>query len=245
MLIRDDGDSWTAIGQPAHAWLAAQIAREWGNKRLARPEPLEDFCLGVEQHDVGWSDWDLRPPLNASAGRAASVFEAPELPRMELWSDAPQRVLAQSPFAALMVSIHGTNLHEGDDEDTAAEHAQFVRRYLAQQRELQAVLCAAAGIDPAHAERLGRLLSCLDVLSLSICLDWPERELPEVDGTVIRYVPLGDRIATLAPWPLAVDELTVHVDCRRLEQRFDDEAALHAALDSAPWTRLEWTLRVR
>ena len=40
--------------------------------------------------------------------------------------------------------------------------------------------------------------------------------------------------ATLDPWPFAVPELEVHCDGRRLEGRYDDEAALHAALDRAP-----------
>ncbi len=247
MLIRDDGDSWTAIGQPAHAWLAAQIARVWGNERFARPEPHEDFCLGVEQHDVGWAAWDLRPPLHAPARRAASFYEAPLRPRMELWVDAPRRVLAQSPVAALLVSIHGSNIHSRyvDASVLVPDDAAFVRAYLSEQRELQDELCAAAGIDRGHADRLGDLLFCLDAISLSICHDWPARELPDVYDVAIRYEPLGDGTATLDPWPLAVDALALHVDCKHLDQRFDDEAALHAALDAAPWTRLEWTLRAR
>lgn len=247
MLIRDDGDSWTAIGQPAHAWLAGQIARAWGNERFARPEPLEDFVLGVEQHDVAWAEWDLRPPLHAPARRAANFYEAPLRPRMEIWAQAPQRVLAQSPYAALLVSIHGTNIHTRyvDPSHLAPDDADFASRYLAGQRALQDKLCKQLDIEHAAALRLGDLLFCLDAISLSLCHDWPARELPPVDGAELNYQPLADGAATLDPWPLGVSELTVHVGCRILEERFDDEETLHSALDAAPWTRLERTLRRR
>ena len=132
MLIRDDGDTWTAIGQPAHAWVAGEIARAWGNDRFAPPPHREDFCLGAEQHDVGWSQWDLRPPLHPPARRAASFYEAPIRPRMEIWVGAPQRVLAQSPIAALLVSLHGTNIHTRyvDARSLEADDAGFVNEYL-------------------------------------------------------------------------------------------------------------------
>ncbi|MCW3040433.1 MAG: hypothetical protein JWM31_2338, partial [Solirubrobacterales bacterium] len=43
MLIRDTGADWTAITQPAHAFLAGQIVRHWD------PVPSADLVLGVEQ----------------------------------------------------------------------------------------------------------------------------------------------------------------------------------------------------
>ena len=102
-----DGD------RPARARLARRRrSRASGETScFAAPEPLEDFCLGVEQHDVGWSEWDLRPPLHAPAGRAASVFEAPLVPRTALWLGASRRVLTQSPGRRCCVSLHATNLY--------------------------------------------------------------------------------------------------------------------------------------
>jgi hypothetical protein len=245
MLIRDEGASWTAIGQPAHAWMAGGIARAWGNDRFAAPLHREDFCLGAEQHDVGWSAWDLEPPLHPPARRAASFYEAPIRPRMEIWVGAPQRVLAQSPIAALLVSLHGTNIHT---RYVSADHLEpgdrdFVRRYVDEQRALQDRLCAATGIARDEAERMGELLFCLDAISLSLCHGWPERELPPVDGVEITYRPRDNGSATLEPWPLRAGELALHVHARTLTERFDDEAAMHAALGDAPWSRLDMALR--
>ncbi len=237
VLIIDDGERWTAITQPAHAWLAGQAARAWGNAEFAAPEPLEDVCLGTAQHDVAWSDYDRRPPLRAEAGRAASFIEAPTRERHVIWHDAPARVLAQSPWAALLVSLHGTNIHTRyiDPSFLPGDEAALIARYLGEQRALQDRLIALLGTDRARAERQGELLFCLDALSLSLCHGWPERELPPVDGAVVHYRPAGERQATLDPWPLRADRLELTLHARTFTERFADEAALHAALGAKPY----------
>lgn len=242
VLIRDDGESWTAIGQPAHGWLSAQVARVWGNERFAAPEPLEDFCLGVEQHDIGWAAWDLRPPLHEPERRAASVFEAPLLPRTQLWEGASRRVLAQSPWAALLVSLHASNLYDHDVDDHDAEVATVVRRLVADERAFQDEQCAALRVARERAVVLGELLFALDWLSLALCCGWDGAEMPPVTGIAIRFEPQSRDVATLDPWPLSVRELEVQVHGRVLRERFSDERELHAGLDAAPWTRLSWTL---
>jgi Protein of unknown function (DUF3891) len=244
MLIRDDGDSWLAIPQPAHALLSGQVARAWGNARFAAPDPYEAVCLGAEQHDVAWAAWDLRPPLNAEARRAASFLEAPFGERLAIWDGAPERVLAQDPFAALLVSLHGRNVHTLYVNADFLEPAQSdaVRAYLARQDALQERLIAGLGIAREHAEGAAALVLCVDALSLRLCHGWPAGELPAVDGTVITFTPVDEDHATLDPWPLAVERLQVGLSARRMTARFDDEAALHDALDAAPWTTLRWTL---
>ena len=57
----------------------------------------------------------------------------------------------------------------------------------------------------------------------------------------IHFMPTEDG-ATLDPWPFAVPELEVHCEGRRLEGRYEDEAALHAALDRAPLVRQTFRL---
>ena len=245
MLIRDDGDSWLAIPQPAHALLSGQVARDWGNERFAAPDPYESVCLGAEQHDVAWTSWDLRPPLNAEARRSASFLEAPFEERLAIWDGAPERMLAQDPFAALLVSLHGRNVHTLYANADVLEPAQraAVTAYLGRQAALQERLLALLGATPEQAERAAALVLCLDALSLRHCHGWPEGDLPAVDGTTIRFTPVSDTEATLDPWPLGVPQLQVGLSARRMTERFDDEAALHAGLAGAPWSALRWVLR--
>jgi len=245
MLVLDEGDAWIAIPQPAHAWLAGEVARAWGEGTIPRPEPFAEVCLGAEQHDVAWAAWDLRPPLHAPARRAASFLEAPFRPRLEIWWDAPRALLAQSPWAALLVSLHGTNIHTRfvDVERLPQAEGDLVRAYLAEQRRVQDALIASLGTSREAAELAGDFVFCLDSISLGVCHGWGAMDLPPVAGERLRLAPAGEGAFTLDPWPLAVERLEVGVRAKRMRERFDDEGTLHAALDAAPWELLSWTLR--
>jgi len=194
--------------------------------------------LGVEQHDIAWIDSDRHPPLHAEASRAAAFFEAPAGLRLEIWHEAALRLVEQSPYAALLASLHATNIHTryGPPQDAEA--------LLTRQREIQDDLLARTGAERGAADRDADLLFALDALSLTLCHDWPARELPLVDGIEHQLTPKEDgTIWTLNPWPLDVDELEIGLDARRLTERFDDEAAMHAKLDATPYDRLRFTLR--
>lgn len=246
MLIREeaDGDGWLAIGQASHAWLSGQLARAWGSAAVERPEPFEAVCLAAEQHDVGMAEWDRRPALDAATGRAMAFTAMPRPLHLDLWTRAAAKLETQSRYAALLVSMHGTWLYRSFvREDTPA-----IRAYLDGQAAYQAALIERLEADPAAVERNRRLVACWDALSLALCLGWAARELPPVPGTegqdvVLRYAPAGAGAAVLDPWPFAADRVTVEAEGRRLSGGFTAEAELHAALDAAPASRLEWTLR--
>jgi uncharacterized protein DUF3891 len=228
MLIRDDGEAWTAITQPAHAYLAGQVARHWA------PELPADVVLGVAQHDVAWMAWDREPSLHAPARRAASFIEVPMAPRLEVWRHVARRLEAQSPYAALLVALHATNIHTRyvPEESRPLE-------FLAQQRADQdALLAVLPDATREQAMRDAELVFALDALSLALCHGWDARDLPPLgDGTTIRFTPLDDDRATLDPWPLDVDRVTIGIDARRLRERFDDEAAMRAAMAATPHHR--------
>src|SRR5215211_2613339 len=113
MLVRSDG---LLIGQPAHAWVSGQLARAWGNEAFPPPVPREPFCLAAEQHDVGWADADLEPIAGAD-GRPLSFARIPRPAHVAIWRGAARRMLAQSRYAALLVSLHGTSLYARVDPD--------------------------------------------------------------------------------------------------------------------------------
>jgi hypothetical protein len=244
MIVRDDpagGDgAWLAIGQPAHAWVSGQAARAWGNAAFAAPEPWEEVCLAAEQHDIGMAAWDLAPTLNPRTGRAFAFAEMPRPVHVELWSHAAERLLAQSRYAALLVSLHGTTLYERYPANT---HLELVGAYLDGQRALQAELRASLRADPEEVERNRELVFFWDWLSLALCLDWAPAESPELPGAGrLRLEPVDDGTLTLDPWPFREPELRLHAEGRRLPGPFATEAELHAGLASAPWTALEWRL---
>jgi hypothetical protein len=248
MLLRElDDDAAIAIGQPAHAWVSGQLARAWGNERFGEVVPREDVCLGAEQHDIGMALWDREPTLNRDSGRPHTFMEMPLHVHLELWGAAPQRIVMQSRYAALLVSMHGTALYERRNLDRLEPaRANAIRAYLREQHELQERLLAqlrrdttmAESAAPALIERNQRLVFCWDWLSLALCLRWaPDRfdGVPAADGTTsvaLRETSEPD-VVTLDPWPFAAAELELKAEGRILRGRYTDEGAMRAALAAA------------
>lgn len=256
MLLRQDERGWLAIGQPSHAWLSGQLARAWGNPEFGPVHPLEEVCLAAEQHDVGWGMRDLEPLLQREEGRPRSFMEMPLDLHLDIFTRGPRRMLSQSRYAALLVSLHGWRLYRRRDLDRASpEDAAAIRDFLAGQEAFQQELLEALRQDPAGAEvahdevveRNSLLIWTWDYLSLALCLDWREataRGAPAARGRV----DLGLRRAgsaegwQLDPWPFSSRSVTVRCEGRRLAGVLDTEDALRDAFASAPWETLVFTL---
>jgi len=242
MLIRPDGEGVVAIGQAAHAWNSGQLARAWGNERFNAPEPREEVCLAAEQHDVGMAEWDLAPRLHPTEGRPLSFMEMELADHLRLWAAAPAKLLSQSAYAALLVSMHGTALYELRDLSRLdPPEADAVRAYLARERAWQERMLDVLGADRDQAAANQRLVFAWDGMSLALCLRWHEFVAEEVPGAV-RLEPLPDGRHVVDPWPFAGEELTVRCEGRRLTGRYATERELHAALRDAPLVELAFTL---
>ena len=236
MLVRGDD---LVIGQPAHAWISGQLARAWGSAAFGAPVPREAVCLAAEQHDIGWHDRDLAPSPGPD-GRPVAFTALPRAEHLALWEEAPRRLLAQSRYAALLVSLHGTSLYARVDP---GEHPG-IAPYLAGQRALQTEL--GAGLDPAEVDRNRRLLRTWDRFSLALCLPYLAMvmdDVPAADGgTATITLAERDGSIVVTPWPFALERVEVACEARRLPGRFSDAAELAAALEAAPWVELRWTL---
>jgi hypothetical protein len=257
MVIHEEEDGVVAVGQPSHAWLSGQLARAWGNGRFGAVWPWEEVCLAAEQHDVGMAEWDVEPELDPASGHPRSFMAMALETHLELWSAAPGRVRTQSRYAALLVCMHGAALYEQRDlAALAPERAGLVRSYLDRQRTLAGELLAELRSDPHTAAaaaadvvaRNARLVWTWDSLSLALLLDWAPHEVEQVP-TAGDPVTLRVRDATgapgrlvLEPWPFSAERVIVHCEGRRLDDRFDDEEAMQAALARAPWTTLRYEL---
>ncbi len=252
MLLRRDDRGLLAIGQSSHAWISGQLARAWGNERFPGPEPHEEVCLGAEQHDIGMAEWDLEPALDPQTGLPYSFMEMPLDVHLRLWSAAPRRVLSQSPYAALLISMHGARLYRRRNlEQLPDRQADAVTAYLEREQRFQDQLVASLEGHPGVADgvlsRNSQLLWTWDYLSLGLCLGWrPGRaqHVPTADGTLdLELISAGDDLTVrIAPWPLATGRVTVRCQGRRLPERYTSEPSMRAALESAPWEALELEL---
>jgi Protein of unknown function (DUF3891) len=255
MLLREDRHGVLAIGQTSHAWISGQLARAWGNARFPAPQPRADVCLAAEQHDVGMAIWDLEPTRNPATGLPYSFVQMPLPDHLRLWSAAPRRLLTQSRYAALLVSIHGARLYARRDlEELPEEEATAVRDYLTAQRRFQdglvgtlsAESVTAASVEESKLADNSQLIWTWDFLSLAICLDWAPRSVPAVptvEGRVkLALAPAEERRVWLDPWPFQGDRLTVRCEARRLTGPFRTDEEMSAGLAAAPWETLEFEL---
>ncbi len=234
MLIREEPDGFLAIGQASHAWISGQLARAWGNERFGPVEPWEEVCLGAEQHDVGWAEWDLAPEIDPETGRPHTFISLPLPEKLELWSRAARKVISQSRYAALLVSMHGTAIFGRFGPDDPAGK-RLVDAFIDEQRELQARL--AAGFDPEQVRRNQKLVFAWDYISLALCHDWAPakvKDVPLADGEPVT-LELSEE-GELDPWPFRDELVELRADARRIGTgSFEDWEAVS----------LEFTLRPR
>lgn len=259
MLYRDDPAGIIGIAQPAHAWVSGQLARAWGNARFGMVALRDEVCLAAEQHDVGMAAWEGAPTRNPQTGRAYSFMELPEPLHSAIFADASRLLVTQNRYAALLTSRHFTGLAGRHDlAHDPPETARAVADYLAAEMAWQDALLAGLRADsrygphvaPENLARNSRLLAAWDWLSLLLLgglrgpTDVPA--VPTADGatTLLLTPEPGDATrATVEPWPFSAEGVALTCEGRRLGAAAADDAALRAALASAPWVTLRLTLR--
>lgn len=260
MLHREDPEGLIVITQPVHAWIAAQLARNWGNERFGAFAPWEEVCLGAEQHDIGMTAWERAPTLNPRTGRPYNFMNMPVSEHVRGWTQAGRLALVQGRYTALLTSLHGTGLYERYHDWTrdTAEEAQSVRDYLKAEYAFQEDLLGTLRDDPAYAphataEAVGRnrrLVTVWDHLSLALCHGVrTSNSVPDVptatDPVTLTLAPIGgDPLqVTVDPWPFRDRSARLICEGRRLPETFTDEAAMRAALAAAPWVTIVTQLR--
>ena len=229
MLLHFDENGVVCIGQAAHSWISGRLAREWGNDAVRSPEPLAELCLGTEQHDVGMAGWDRRPELDTRTGYPVSFLDLPLATHLALWTEAPEKILSQSPYAAVLVSKHGQALFE------KRRPTPEIERYLAEQRAFQDDLIERLGADADQLALNQQLVWALDHLALvGLIPAWAPQD--NAVGEVTIHIEIAaERRVTVDPWPFAADEITLGYPGRRLTEPSATEPELHARLAAAPW----------
>ena len=239
MLLHETDNGMVCIGQAAHSWVSGQLARRWGNGSFRAPEPLAEVCLAAEQHDIGMVEWDRFPDPHPQTGWPLSFLELPVATHIALWTDAPGRVLSQSPHAALLISMHGHALF------SKRRPAPEIAAYLRAQEALQQDLLAAIGEPPARARRNQQLVWTVDFLALAGLLPrWTPATQAAPDGE-IRIETAGPQTVTVDPWPFDLAELCIAYPGRLLTEPSASAAELRARLARAPWVSVEVTWRPR
>jgi hypothetical protein len=236
------------IPQSQHALISGQIAAAWGNGEFPAPEPKRQVEIAARRHDDGMDGFDAEPELDPDTGLPRSFMRMPVAVQVDCWRRGPSLVAAESAYAGILVSLHGSSLigrRRLDPDDI--EGRELVDGYLADQRTLReglrqrAVAEEGVGEEELNEERLEvnrRLLAAWDRMSLAICMPRLPDDVPDVPAAgggsgTLRMEPLAGGRVAVGPWPFAVERVAVGAEGRPLERRFSDEGEMRAELAGA------------
>jgi hypothetical protein len=245
------------IHQTTHALMSAQFCRFWGNDEFAPPQPYTPVMMAIAQHDNGWFEWEESPRLCDDGTPMDFITYTDQAEKTRLWQRGIDRVWAQHPYAALLISRHASLLYEAfqfQDAYDSPDNCEVVRFLADQKRLLESTRRLLghddqylAALQPEVIEANTRLLQFGDLVSLQVSIPW-------ADQTTIQQCPVDytgkqtslemrfdEETITFDPWPYSVNEFEVTMEGFLLEQKhFDSEEAYHQALANAPYYRRVW-----
>ena len=257
MIVRElSNGQLLCINQTSHALMAAELCRHWGNRQLCSPRPYSPVMLGIAQHDNGWYEWEVHPTLRADGFPEDFLHTTDLLGKLELWQRGINRLYAQHPYAALLLSRHAVLLYEADLQRGLPATAQRrTEEFISQQAHLLATVRRHFGDDPIIRPALADdvieantwLLKFGDSASLQVIMPWEQtRTLAKcpVDfggGYTAIHMRYDDTTIYFDPWPFGVATFPVSVHGKLLDQpTFQSETDYHAALAAAPYVQLTW-----
>jgi hypothetical protein len=153
--------------------------------------------------------------------------------------------ITKSRYIALLVSMHMDFLHRGEEKENAE-----ARKFLEEQRNLQAAWRSSLGIDKKEAERIYYLLEWCDAFSLLLCqhLLQPEKRGIEIstgpDGQSYQLFEVSDGVLTVDPWPYEVNSFTVSFESREINQlKFENSNDFRNAFNKAEVKENIWEIK--
>jgi hypothetical protein len=260
MIVRKMGDGQLlCVHQTSHGLMAAQFCHHWGNDDFAAPQPYPPVMMAIAQHDNGWYEWELAPRLCANGYPMDFITHTDQPEKTLLWQRGIDRVWAQHPYAALLVSRHASILYEKFLAQGAyqGENRRAVLDFLAADRAMMERARSLLGGDPDLLAAMQpevieintRLLQFGDHASLQVSVPWPTETtltgcpLDYTGATVEIRMCYDEQIITFDPWPYSVDQFEVTLEGYLLdEERFADETSYHRALAEASFYRKTWNV---
>lgn len=205
MIVRDAGQAWQVVLQTDHADLAGAFASAWAEQGPRHAS----LVLAAKRHDDGWAVWERSPLVDPKTGRPVNFLDVQVPTHLAFYRAAIAAVADEDPYAGLLVSMHGAGIYRrryGLDSAPglaqAAEVADQVEAFVAEQEAGYARRMAEAGVDDERRLADYRLLQLYDRLSLYFCMcDVEAGEEAELQG--YRILPLAPWRVAVAPFPFA------------------------------------------
>ncbi|MFD2331148.1 DUF3891 family protein [Cohnella sp. GCM10020058] len=156
-----------------HARLAGRLAAGFRHTLLSKGERMEELLYAITEHDRGWIGLDEVPLWNDRTERPFSVADYPLGLRLPFYALGISEVERQSPYAALLCSMHYTNVPPEFMKHVVGGAPPSLPVAVSEEKERQRRLSADLGLDSAEAAAMIgthlALLQLADTLSLHLC----------------------------------------------------------------------------
>ncbi|HXG35742.1 MAG TPA: DUF3891 family protein [Dehalococcoidia bacterium] len=114
MISSFDDRRLLLIRQTDHSEVVGFFAAHWGNDRFERPRPWPAVVLAAQEHDKAWTEWELKPTINAEGHPIDYLGSRLPGSRIEGVLDAfvkdTERLIAVDPYAGLVSLMHAVGL---------------------------------------------------------------------------------------------------------------------------------------
>lgn len=238
MIVNATPNGWEIIYHRAHALLAAQLAGQW--RRKNSPPRIYETLAAISHHDDLEKEWQED---NLTPGGAPMDFTMHQDTSVEKLANLVNNARYRGRWVTLLISKHISRLNESK-RGQCAELDQFLDEQLQNQQRW----CKELGIEKEDVDAAYAFMQWCDRLSLILC----QQELPaderflEIslgpDGQRYDIMQRSDNLLTVQPWPFEDEKFTVNVEACDLDQvKFESNAELTQALQTAPIKVLEWT----
>jgi len=260
VICRREKDGWLLISQPAHAWLAGELAALWGNEEFEPPTPQNAVIMATRLHDIGWAERDAQPRLN-DQGCPVNFLETTLEETHPIWERAIEKVGLMDPYAGLLVGMHARTIYRRRLERSAdpPDSQEEVIARIENLEQRQTTVRAELHDHPNYSEKVAvaeleanyRILRACDLFSLAVCTgNFPSGVTEQVPNrTDGEYIPLGYSLSNegglqISPYPLTDSPIRLSLSARKVvPSTFGDAEEFWAALQTAEWVSLEFEFK--
>lgn len=253
MIRRDSEKGWIVFQQHDHARLAGDVMKFWGNDYFSHIKPFEEVMYAVNNHDLGWIEWDTYPKIDKKNRYPANFMEMNDEEQKKIWIKSFENGFHSHGYSSALIALHFSKLNESANGTNCNEGGSLELRK--KTKNIIASIFGAEynslkdnGLSPEVMINL-KFLQIGDIISLALCHGWRSSVLKDVpsdyeDGTVDITLQSADGFKyKITPNPFSIKKLNVSICGKRLLRKtFASDDALRSALSKSQLEKFYFTI---
>lgn len=172
MICREHDGTFIMVKQHDHGLLSGELAKWFRSERVPEPARRPEVLRAISNHDRGWIDLDETPLWNDEDEVPYTFIDFPIVPKLSFYGKGLDEIEADTPYGALLCSLHYDRLIEVSGEDSP-ELTQYREREEERRARIRRDLEQSDPIGEAELYYDTRLLQFCDDLSLYVALNEP------------------------------------------------------------------------